>query len=281
MVFRHRARARHRGQGKCDQRAKSATRRLTHLKGASPPRDSHSPPRDSHSLPRDSHSPFSRGDWAFCWGDSALFQKATRPDTRATRRTGGNSRNRVRARGGNSLGRVDPRGGGDSLAPLGPSRLARRPRRGRLAPATCARRGRLAPAPLPRAPPLPPRSLPSGCKYVLTQRVHSHLRVLYSLVFTVIQYQVLFSQRCKHVLTQRVHSGLPVFTSRIIACYRHLLVGIRLLVFTRYTTSTLRSTAMLGPSHPDTGISISVTRKLLASVLCSFPLFRTIPNLLE
>ena len=29
---------------------------------------------------------------------------------------------------------------------------------------------------------------------------------------------------------------------------------IRLLGFTRYTTSTLRSTAMLGPSHPDTKV---------------------------
>ena len=52
-------------------------------------------------------------------------------------------------------------GGGDSLAPLDPSPLARRPRRARLAPATCARRGRLALAPLPRAPPLPLRSLPT------------------------------------------------------------------------------------------------------------------------
>ena len=167
----------HRGQGKSDQRAKSATRRLTHSKrrlaASRLPLAASRLPLAALRFPLT----FFTGRLAFCWGDSALFQKATRPDTRATRRTGGNSRNRVRARGGNSLGRVDPRGGGDSLAPLGPSRLARRPRRGRLAPATRARRGRLAPAPLPCAPPLPPRSLSSGCKYVLTQRVHSHLRV--------------------------------------------------------------------------------------------------------
>ena len=93
-------------------------------------------------------------------GDSGRFQKATGVYTRATRATGGDSRNRLGARGGNSLGRVGARGG-DSLAPLGPSPLARRPRRARLAPATCARRVRLAHAPLPRPAPLPPRSLPS------------------------------------------------------------------------------------------------------------------------
>ena len=61
---------------------------------------------------------------------------------------------------GNSLGRVGHQGG-DSLAPLAPSPLARRPCRARLAPATCARRGRLALVPLRRAPPLPLRSLPT------------------------------------------------------------------------------------------------------------------------
>ena len=45
MVFRHRARARHRGQGKRDQRAKSATRRLTHLKKPTPTRRLPTPTR--------------------------------------------------------------------------------------------------------------------------------------------------------------------------------------------------------------------------------------------
>ena len=104
------------------------------------------------------------GQLDFCWGDSTLFQKATGLYTRATQSTGGNSRNRLDARGGNSRSGKWAHGGGDSLAPLGPSPLARRPRRARLAPATCARRGRLALAPLPRAPPapLPPRSLPTN-----------------------------------------------------------------------------------------------------------------------
>ena len=62
---------------------------------------------------------------------------------------------------------------GDSLELVSPTRapppLARRPRRARLAPATCARRGRLALAPLPRAPPLPPRSLPSRVLYLVVK----------------------------------------------------------------------------------------------------------------
>eukprot|EP00964_Phaeocystis_antarctica_P015936 scaffold8826_cov63-Phaeocystis_antarctica.AAC.1 len=77
----------------------------------------------------------------------------------ATANSCGDSRFRLGARGGNSPGRLGHQGSA-SLAPLGPSPLARRPRRARLAPATCARRVRLALAPLPRAPPLPPRSLP-------------------------------------------------------------------------------------------------------------------------
>ena len=104
-------------------------------------------------------------DWERDWGDWErdwdVFQKATGIHTRATRTTGGDSRNRLGARGGNSPGRLGHQGG-DSLAPLGPSPLARRPRRSRLAPATLARRGRLARSPLPRAPPLPLRSLPTA-----------------------------------------------------------------------------------------------------------------------
>ena len=107
-------------------------------------------------------------DWERDWGDWErdwdVFQKATGIHTRATRTTGGDSRNRLGARGGNSPGRLGHQGG-DSLAPLGPSPLARRPRRSRLAPATCARRVRLALAPLPRAPPLPRRSLPRPESY--------------------------------------------------------------------------------------------------------------------
>ena len=105
--------------------------------------------------------PFPKGDSARHTGDSTHRGQLAEP----TRRQG------------RQLARSSGPAGGDSLAPLGSSPLARRPRRGRLAPATRARRGRLAPAPLPCAPPLPPRSLSSGCKYVLTQRVHSHLRV--------------------------------------------------------------------------------------------------------
>jgi len=93
--------------------------------------------------------PFPKGDWALHTGDSA--------------HTGGDSRNRLSAPGAATLhagASVGPRMG-DSLAPLAPSPLARRPRRARLGPATCARRGRLALSPLPCAPPLPVRPLPT------------------------------------------------------------------------------------------------------------------------
>ena len=90
--------------------------------------------------------PFSKGHSALHTGDTARRGRLAEPTARQGRQLAGASR---------------PTGGGDSLAPLGPSPFARRPRRARLAPATCARRGRLALAPLSRAPPLPPRFLPT------------------------------------------------------------------------------------------------------------------------
>ena len=87
------------------------------------------------------------------------FHVPTGNTSGATGNSCGDSRFRLGARGGNSPGRLGHQGSA-SLAQLGPSPLARRPRRARLAPATCVRRVRLALAPLPRAPPLPPRSLP-------------------------------------------------------------------------------------------------------------------------
>ena len=121
---------------------------------AEPLAGSHSPSPVSTRRRRGPTRPFPRGDWDFFPSKMPLRFIHGRLGPR------GNSRNGLGARGGNSLGRVRGPTGGDSLAPLAPSPLARRPRRARLAPATCARRGRLALAPLPRASPLPLRPLP-------------------------------------------------------------------------------------------------------------------------
>ena len=91
--------------------------------------------------------------------DSGGFQKATRVYTRATRATGGDSRNRLGARGGNSPERLGHQGGASRR---GGRRLAAasRPGRGRLAAARC-------PVPLPCAAPRATSSaVPSYTRYV-------------------------------------------------------------------------------------------------------------------
>ena len=164
MVFRHRARARHRGQGKRDQRAKSATRRLTHLKKPTPTRRLPTPTRCLAIPTHHFH------------GATGLFVGATRP---FSKRRLGPTHGRLDAPGqlaeptprqGWQLARSSgPTGGGRLASPTRPlpfgeatSPRATRPRdlrppwptRPRATTVNC----------IPRAPPLPPRPLPSGCK---------------------------------------------------------------------------------------------------------------------
>jgi len=165
VVFRHRARARHRGIDKSDQRAKSATtadpypRTNSHLKGDSP----------LHAPTRPLAAPLAarRFPLAATRVPTRAFHVPTGNTSGATGNSCGDSRYRLGARGGNSSGRLGhqegaSRRGGRRLA------AASRPGRGRLAAARCA-------APLPRAPPLPPRSLPNYFTTLIVEGHHATL----------------------------------------------------------------------------------------------------------
>ena len=132
--------------------AYTCTSSLKRLAGWAPAQKARQPWREQSGDAGAERFLSSRQECLVCYAGPAGGQIAdegglVRLYTRATRTTGGDSRNRLRARGGNSPGRVRPRGG-DSRGEGRRLGAARRPGRVPLGGASGS-------SPVPRAPPLP------------------------------------------------------------------------------------------------------------------------------